>query len=85
MTRWEEGASRPECCFVAEENGQVVGRIGYWGLPAFGIPSVIGFLLLPWEGNYLEIGTALLRQSVARFRMTLSRDRDSGHQMAPIR
>jgi RimJ/RimL family protein N-acetyltransferase len=67
MRRWEEGASRPEWCFVAEEHGQVVGCIGYWGLPAFSIPSVIEFLLLPWEGNYLEIGTALLRQTLARF------------------
>jgi hypothetical protein len=38
MRRWEEGASRPEWCFVAEEHGQVVGCIGYWGLPAFSIP-----------------------------------------------
>jgi hypothetical protein len=67
MMRWEEGASRPEWCFVAKENGQVVGRLGYWGLPALGLPSVIEFLLLPWEENYLEIGTALLRQTFARF------------------
>ena len=67
MTLWEEGANRPEWCFVAEENGQIVGRIGYWGLPSFSNPSVVELLLLPWDGNYLEIGTALLRQTLALF------------------
>ncbi|HZS91223.1 MAG TPA: GNAT family N-acetyltransferase [Chloroflexota bacterium] len=66
-TLWEQGSSRPEWCFVAEEDGQILGRICYWGLPTFGIPSVIEFLLLPWDADYRAVGPALLQHTLAQF------------------
>jgi hypothetical protein len=65
---WQEGTSHPHWCFVAEEEAQIVGRIGYWALPMSDTPSVVAFLLLPWDGDYLRIGGMLLRQTLAKFR-----------------
>jgi ribosomal protein S18 acetylase RimI-like enzyme len=68
QTYLAEGYSRPEWCFVAEEGGQFLGRCLYWALPAFAHPSDIAILELPWVGDYLQIGTELLRESLAQVR-----------------
>ena len=57
---WVAGASRPEWCFVAEdESGARVGRVGYWVEPTVTNPAWLGTLppaelfpfglRLPWE------------------------------------
>ena len=60
---WESGKSRPKWCFVAEEDGNLVGRISYteYEYPATVEPFQIK---LPWTGDYLAIGTMLLRESL---------------------
>jgi ribosomal protein S18 acetylase RimI-like enzyme len=65
--RWTEATSRPAWCFVAEDEGQIVGRVMYWALPGSAIPCVVDFLDVPWTDNYLEVGEALLRDTLARF------------------
>lgn len=65
---WTDEASRPEWCFVAEEEGRIVGRIGYWALPGHSCPDLVDFLLLPWDGPYVTIGGRLLNHTLALFR-----------------
>ncbi len=64
---WQKGASRPEWCFVAQEGENVLGRVVYWAQPSFPLPQEIDFLDVPWTGSYLEIGEALLRQTLTQF------------------
>ncbi len=65
---WQEGQSKPEWCFVTEENGFFVGRVVYWALPTFP-PMEIELLALPWESRYLEVGTLLFKESLAHVQM----------------
>jgi ribosomal protein S18 acetylase RimI-like enzyme len=69
--RWASGASRPGWCFVAEEGGAIVGRVGYWTRPRVW-PQIrfIDPLLfdLPWAGEYRRIGVRLLRESLGALR-----------------
>ncbi len=62
---WDEGYIRPEWCFVAEVAGGFIGRIVYWTLPTLDNLFEVDFLELPWNANYLEVGTKLLRLSLA--------------------
>ncbi|NMF62752.1 GNAT family N-acetyltransferase [Brasilonema octagenarum UFV-E1] len=66
---WDEGYVRPEWCFVAEEAGEFVGRIVYWSLPSLGKPFICDFLELPWNANYLAVGTQLLQQSLTQLQL----------------
>ena len=69
--RWAGGLSRPEWCFVAEEDGEIVGRIGYWSRPRVSPGQrFINPLLfdLPWSGDYRRIGSQLLAESLAALR-----------------
>jgi RimJ/RimL family protein N-acetyltransferase len=59
----DSGAMRSDWCFVAEDAGQVVGSIGYWTLPASGIPLDFVLLELPWEDDYLFSGRTLLHDT----------------------
>jgi GNAT superfamily N-acetyltransferase len=63
-----QGAMRIDWCFVAEADGQFVGRLAYWAPPKTGIPSDILFLDLPWEHEYRTIGTQLFRESLPPMR-----------------
>ncbi|KAB8315656.1 GNAT family N-acetyltransferase [Tolypothrix campylonemoides VB511288] len=63
---WDESYVRPEWCFVAEEAGEFFGRIVYWSLPSLGKPFICDFLELPWNANYLEVGTQLLQESLTQ-------------------
>jgi RimJ/RimL family protein N-acetyltransferase len=40
----ERGTMRPEWCFVAEQDGRIVGRYGYWTLPSLDHPEWIVLL-----------------------------------------
>jgi hypothetical protein len=60
---WERGASTPDRCFVAEADGQFVGRIVYRGQ---GEEVNFTGLYLPWDGDYLSIGQQRFRESLAR-------------------
>jgi hypothetical protein len=66
--RWTTGTSRPDWCFVAEDGERIIGRAMYWALPARTMPMVVDFLDAPWTGSYLDVGVALLQDTLARFR-----------------
>ena len=57
---WEEGRSSPEMCFVAEANGDIVGRLVFSGSE----DVTLGFFEIPWErDDHILIGKELLRRS----------------------
>ena len=62
---WESGRSRPSWCFVAEEGGRPVGRLGYRTVE-FGPPGTVEPFVfeLDWSGDYRGLGCALVRQSL---------------------
>lgn len=72
---WGIGLSSPERCFVAEEDGQVVGSVAYCCVPS--VPSKIEIMWwgldLAWEHGYLEIGADLLRRSLGPLRVAGAR------------
>jgi hypothetical protein len=48
--------------FVIERSGAAVGRVGYsWAAPR---ELALYGLTLPWEGDYLEVGATLIRESL---------------------
>jgi RimJ/RimL family protein N-acetyltransferase len=57
---WADDVSRPEWCFVVEDQGQVIGRVGY---QRFGLDAMAFDLTLPWAGRDQTAGTMLLQQS----------------------
>ena len=65
---WDECRSCPEWCFVAEEDGHVLARIGFWILPSIVTTFHIGWLALSWTGDYLGVGTELWREVIKRIR-----------------
>lgn len=60
---WEADTLRPERCFVAEQNGELVGRVCYgdYEHPKEVEPFQIK---LPWSGNHEVVGEALMRESL---------------------
>ncbi|MET3292869.1 UNVERIFIED_CONTAM: ribosomal protein S18 acetylase RimI-like enzyme [Brevibacillus sp. OAP136] len=63
------GSMRIDWCFVAEEAGQLIGRIASWTLPSVGKPLDFVLIDLPWEReDYLAIGSALVQEVVALVR-----------------
>lgn len=67
---WDDGLSLPEWCFVIEEEGKTVGRIGYWAPPDNKKDIHIFGLLLPWESkNAQSIGQELLNKSLQEVKM----------------
>jgi len=65
---WAIGSSRPAWCFVAEGGSLIRGRIAYWGPPFAVTPMIIEFLDVPWTGDYLEVGSAMLRETLGHWR-----------------
>lgn len=65
---WEAGETRPGWCFIIEQDGQVVGRVGY--LVIDNQPDVAGLFgwALPWDGDYLALGRHLIAESLAQLR-----------------
>jgi GNAT superfamily N-acetyltransferase len=54
------GSMRPEWCFVAEEGEDPLGRVAFWTLPGMEEPFALVLLDVPWEGEYMGVGTRLL-------------------------
>ncbi len=65
---WRTGQSRPEWCFVVEDGGAPLGRVGY-SLSDM-TPHEIGMfgLALPWAGDFRGPGLALLKDSLKAMR-----------------
>lgn len=62
---WEKELSSPEWCFVIEEKGKLMGRVGYWASKDEKENIRIFGLLLPWERkDTLSIGKRLLNESI---------------------
>jgi hypothetical protein len=66
---WERGASRPEWCFLAEELGRPVGRVGFRAEPAVSTVEslefrVLGLWLGPDARDPLSAGSELLEQAL---------------------
>jgi RimJ/RimL family protein N-acetyltransferase len=72
---WEEGESRPDWCFVLEEEREVVGRVGFYVSPTCP-PEFLGdlppdelFLFglwLPWDDDPVGAGLALISEALRR-------------------
>jgi len=55
------GSMRPEWCFVVQEEGErLLGRVAFWTLPGMEEPFALVLLDVPWDGDYLDVGTCLL-------------------------
>ena len=67
-TMWDSGESKPAWCFVIENEGQLLGRIGYMTLDGRADAVTIFGWTLPWDDDYLVLGTELLAKSVAILR-----------------
>lgn len=75
MEMWKEGESRPDWCFVLEEGGEVVGRVGFSVLPTCP-PEFLGelppdelFLFglwLPWDDDPVGVGLTLIPEALRR-------------------
>jgi RimJ/RimL family protein N-acetyltransferase/predicted N-acetyltransferase YhbS len=62
------GTMSPEGCFVIEEEGEILGRVAFWTLPATEEPYALELLDLGWDGNYLSVGVPLLRNVLGEAR-----------------
>jgi hypothetical protein len=51
---------RPEWCFVAQEEDRTLGRVAFWTLPGMEKPFALVLLEVPWDGDYMGVGTPLL-------------------------
>jgi RimJ/RimL family protein N-acetyltransferase len=63
---FEKGETKPEWCFVIEEEGKHLGGVVYFRYEGNDSELSVFGLTLPWEGSYVEIGEELLRESMAR-------------------
>jgi RimJ/RimL family protein N-acetyltransferase/predicted N-acetyltransferase YhbS len=54
------GSMRPEWCFIAEEGENSLGRVAFWTLPGMEQPLALVLLDVPWDGDYMGVGTRLL-------------------------
>src|SRR5258708_1402877 len=65
---WDSGESRPAWCFIAEQDGKAVGRVGYTGDDL--TPHELGMMTfyVPWGDDSNGIGVSLLRESLRQMR-----------------
>jgi len=71
---WDSGASRSEWCFILEEDGAPIGRIGLGVSPTVSDPVWLGSLPsdelfvfglhLPWEDSAVSTGSLLIRDAL---------------------
>ena len=54
------GSMRPEWCFLAEEEDLPLARVAFWTLPGMEEPFALVLLDVPWDGDYMGVGTCLL-------------------------
>lgn len=57
---WANGESKPEWCFLIEENDEAVGRIGFFKVDGQDDNLAILGWTLPWDGDYADLGTQSL-------------------------
>jgi predicted N-acetyltransferase YhbS/ribosomal protein S18 acetylase RimI-like enzyme len=63
------GSMRPEWCFVVEEEGEgPLGRVAFWTLPRMEEPLALVLLDVPWDGDYMGVGTHLLEGALEEAR-----------------
>ena len=64
------GSMHPEWCFVAEEEqgDSPLGRVAFWTLPGMEKPFALVLLALPWDGEYMGVGTRLLEDVLDKAR-----------------
>jgi predicted N-acetyltransferase YhbS len=57
---------RPEWCFVAqeEEEDRPLGRVAFWTLLGMEEPFALVLLDVPWDGDYMGVGTRLLEDAL---------------------
>ena len=62
QSMFSAGSMCPEWCFVAweREEDRPLGRVAFWTLPAMEEPFALVLLDVPWDGDYLGVGTRLL-------------------------
>lgn len=62
QAEWDEGRSSPDLCFVAEADGEILGRLVFSGEGDL----ALGFFEVLWgRDDYMQLGRALLQQSAA--------------------
>ena len=61
---FEHQATKPEWCFVIEEEGRYLGGVVYFQFGGNDAELAIFGPTLPWEGRYTEIGEKLLNESL---------------------
>jgi ribosomal protein S18 acetylase RimI-like enzyme len=61
---FKSGGTKPELCFVVEENGTHIGRAIYFQFEGNDSEMNLVGLALPWEGDYLEAGERLFQESI---------------------
>ena len=62
------GSMRLEWCFVAEEGVEPLGRVAFWTLPGMEEPFALVLLDVPWDGDYMGVGTRLLEDVLDKAR-----------------
>jgi GNAT superfamily N-acetyltransferase len=71
---WESGESKRGWCLLLEDGDERIGRVGFLVTPTTSDPRWLGSLPptelsiygleLPWDGNYLDAGGQLIRESL---------------------
>lgn len=64
----DQGSTHPDWCFVLADGARPLGRVAYWARPGTPVPSDIVLLELPWDGDYLKLGTHLLADTAQQMR-----------------
>lgn len=66
---WGDGRSGPGLSFILKEEGEVLGRVGYWTPQNEQENLCLYGLALPWEDeNILDIGRTLLSKSMEKLK-----------------
>lgn len=79
------GSMRREWCFVAEEEGRPLGRVAFWTLPGMDEPFALVLLDVDWEGDYIDVGTLLLRDVLNEARRLGAKDLEHVLDDPPMR
>ena len=77
---------RPEWCFVAqEEEERTLGRVAFWTLPGMEKPFALVLLEVPWDGDYMGVGTRLLEDVLNEARGLRAKEIEHGLDAPPMR
>jgi predicted N-acetyltransferase YhbS len=78
---------RPEWCFVAqeEEEDRPLGRVAFWTLPGMEEPFALVLLGVPWDGDYMGVGTRLLEDALNEARGLGAKEIEHVLDAPPIR